>query len=182
MQLFQRGFLSGLGLCLVLIACNEPSTAQAPTKAITPTPAVAPSSQKAPDKALEQAALGLARAVVDGQNDAVYDYLALPQAPNPDTNVFLETVRDILKRSPGQIRLAYEKHDVPDPTREIYRVYFFDPGRINLKLPLRAEQGQLWMREFVSCLFEKTGDQWRVPFTLFESETEGPMRSDYSDE
>lgn len=54
------------------------------------------------------------------------------------------------------------------------RVYYYDPERIKLHLPLTQDQRKKWMIDFVTCRFKKTSKGWKASRTLFESETQGP--------
>lgn len=58
---------------------------------------------------------------------------------------------------------------------EFARVYFFDPSKIKLKLPINAQSGKLWMNKFVTCRFVKVNGSWLVAYTLFDDETDGPL-------
>lgn len=55
------------------------------------------------------------------------------------------------------------------------RVYFYDPTQIKLQLPIKEECNEFWMKKFVTCLLVEENGKWLVAYTLFDSETDGPL-------
>ena len=149
-------------------------------------------------KELEPIALILVEAVLNKQLDKIasfipndpefrngnfssYAYKSLYGSAHSDnSSKKTKCVYDILVNI-KELTLRYERiiypEDCPYGKAVAFRVYFFDPKRIDLKLPLTEEQGQLWMEDYVTCIFIKQDSKWIIP-SLFEFETDGPWHEE----
>lgn len=119
-----------------------------------------------------------------GMDSYTYDFLyndswgTVGQLKNNDVENAFKSVSTILKTIKPNLAMLFERFSLEDSIygsgNSFVRVYYYDPKTTQLVLPLSKEARNRWMKDYVSCLFIKKGNNWGVAYTLFESETEGP--------